>query len=246
MNTSTAGMEDVVAAQSAVTWIDGKAGQLRYRGYEIGELAERCSYEEVAYLLWNGELPTVSELRDLREDLRRIRMARTDLLNRLSDLPASASPLDVLRYMVCADALSNPLVADNSPEANAAKAIEFTSWFPVVVAGYQRIRQGQAPVAPRPDLDTAGNFLYMLTGTEPREVAVRTLDTSLILHADHELNASTFAARVTIATQSNLHAAIASALGCLERSPSRRRQRSRHRHAPGDRPGGTGRDLCAE
>jgi len=140
---------------------------------------------------------------------------RDDLTNLLSAIPLSAHPLDVLRYVISWHALRNPLTLDNSAEANSAKAREFTAWFPCIVAAYHRLRQGPEPVPPRPDLNTSANFLYMLHGVEPSEIAVRTLETSLILHADHELNASTFAARVTIATQSNLHAAVASALGAL-------------------------------
>ncbi|MGI8968798.1 MAG: citrate/2-methylcitrate synthase [Chloroflexota bacterium] len=215
MTTSVMGMEDIVAAQSAITWIDGRAGELRYRGYSVSELVENCSYESVAYLLWHGELPSETQLDSLRDPLRADRVARADLLGGISALPRTAHPLDVLRYLVSADALRNPLTWENSREANLRKAIEFTAWFPVATAAYHRVRAGKEPVAPRPDLDTAANFLYMLNGAEASATAVRTLDTSLILHADHELNASTFAARVTIATESNLHAAIASALGTL-------------------------------
>jgi citrate synthase len=207
-------MEDVVAAESAITWIDGRAGELRYRGFAVGELAEHCTFEEVVYLLWHGELPGDAELADVRGRLRAAR-ARRDLIRRIANVPASAHPLDVLRYLVSWDALVNPLVWDNDPQANLEKSIQVTGWFGTAVAALHRVRRGQSPVEPRPDLDTAAGFLYMLRGEMPSEVAVRTLDTSLILHADHELAASTFAARVTMATQSNLHAAIASALGTL-------------------------------
>ncbi|MGI8825558.1 MAG: citrate/2-methylcitrate synthase [Chloroflexota bacterium] len=210
-----AGMEDVVAGESAITWIDGIGGQLRYRGYSIGELAERCSFEEVAYLLWDGELPNEHELAGLRDELRSVRVESERFLPLLPDIPRKAYPLDVLRYVVSWDALSNTQVLDNSLEANLAKSRAFTAWFIVVAAAFHRMVSGLEPVAPRPDLDTAANFLYMMRGEEASEVEVRTLDTSLVLHADHELNASTFAARVTIATQSNMHAAIASALGTL-------------------------------
>lgn len=209
------GMEDVVAADTAISWIDGKAGELRYRGYPIGELAEHCTFEEVAYLLWHSDLPGSSQLEDLKRRLRSVRVESGELLDVVSRVPLTAHPLDVLRYLVSWDALSNPLTANNGPEANADKALQMTAWFPVVAAAYHRRREGLDPVPPRPDLDTAANFLYMLHGKEAASDAVKTLDTSLILHADHELNASTFAARVTIATQSNLHAAIASALGTL-------------------------------
>jgi citrate synthase len=209
------GMEGVVAADSAITWIDGERGELRYRGYPIQELAERCSFEAVVSLLWDGELPAADANETLSHELRSIRVARIDLLSALKAVPATAHPLDVLRYVVSWDALINPLSWDNTPEGNRRKSLEMVAWFPTVVAGYHRIRQGLEPVMPDPNLDTAANFLFMLNGHGASDVAVRAMDTSLVLHADHELNASTFAARVTIATQSNLHAAIASALGTL-------------------------------
>jgi citrate synthase len=209
------GLEDVIAAESAITWIDGAAGELRYRGYAIGELAERCSFEEVAHLLWFEDLPSKAELDRLALELRTQRGARSHVIDLVRAAPRGAHPLDVLRYVISWDALRNPLGWKNDPESNRAKATEFAAWFPVVTAAFHRIKRGKDPVPPRPELDTAANFLYMLHGREPDEVAVQTLDTSLVLHADHEFNASTFAARVTIATQSNLHAAVASALGTL-------------------------------
>lgn len=213
--TQSAGMEDVVAAESAITWIDGRRGELRYRGYAIGELAEGKSFEEVAFLLWHGELPPESELSELTERLRAARLVCKPLMTYLSEVTSGGHPLDVLRYLVSADALRNPLTWNNSSEANDSKAVQFTAWFPVAIAALHRLRRGLEPVAPRADLDTAANFLYMLHGCKASPVEVDALNTSLILHADHELNASTFAARVTIATQSNLHAAIVSALGTL-------------------------------
>jgi citrate synthase len=147
--------------------------------------------------------------------LRAARSDSGDLLGVLRDAPTSAHPLDVLRYVLSWDALGNPLAWNNTPEANQIKAIEMAGWIPVVVAAYHRMRRGETPIPARSDLDTAACFLYMLNGSEPADIARRTLEVSLILHADHELNASTFAARITIATQSNLHAAVASALGTL-------------------------------
>lgn len=212
---TTQGLRDVVAAQSAITSISGSAGELRYRGYPIEELAENCTFEQVAHLIWHGELPDSAQLKDLQNELRTLRESHFDLVDGLDSIPREAHPLDVLRYFVSRDALTNPSTHDNDETANFKKAAGFTAWFPVVVAGMHRIRHGQEPVRPARDVDTAEAFLTMLWGREPDEIAVKTLNTSLILHADHELNASTFAARVTIATQSNLHAAIASALGTL-------------------------------
>lgn len=209
------GMEDVVAGQSAITWIDGRAGQLRYRGYPIGELARQCTFEQVAYLIWHGDLPSASQAKEMADRLSELRFRYSRLADVVTDLPAGGHPLDVLRYVVSRDALDNPLAWDNSERADFEKALELTAWFPIVVAAYHRRLANESPVGPRPGLDTAANFLFMLHGHAPSDVAARTLNRSLVLHADHELNASTFAARVTIATQSNLHAAVASALGTL-------------------------------
>jgi citrate synthase len=209
------GLREVEAADSAITWIDGDAGELRYRGYPIGQLAESCTFEQVAYLLWHGELPTGSQLDEVRKSFRQARMARPDMMRLAHSAPVTAHPLDVLRYCVSRDALDHPMAWDNSGQANQRKAVEFAAWFPVVAAAYHRRRSGLDAVEPRPDLDTAAGFLWMLDGSESLETAVRTLDMLLILYADHEFNASTFAARVTIATQSNLHAAVTSALGAL-------------------------------
>ena len=209
------GMEGVVAADSSISSIDGPRGELRYRGYSIQDLADSCSFEDVMVLLWDGELPNADAAAQFRREMRSSRMKRVDLLDSLSNVPATAHPLDVLRYVVSWDAVINPLTWATDRDSNRRKSLEMAAWFPTVVAGYHRLRQGLDPVLPRPDLDTAANFLYMLTGNEGTELAVQTLNTSLVLHADHELNASTFAARVTVATQSNLHAAVASALGTL-------------------------------
>lgn len=212
---ATQGMEGVVAADSSITSIDGQRGELRYRGYSIEQLAASCTFEAVIGLLWDGELPTLDQRARLSRELRAIRNDRTDLLVALRLAPVDAHPLDVLRYVVSWDALINPRAWDTSNEARRRTSLEMVAWFPTVVAGYHRLRHGQDPIAPSPDLDTAANFLYMLTGREASDLAVRTFDTSLVLHADHEFNASTFAARVTAATQSNLYAAVCSALGTL-------------------------------
>src|SRR5438270_2439525 len=164
---SKRGMEEVLAAETAITWLDGRTGQLRYRGYPIGELADQCSFEQVAYLLWHGDLPSEAELARLHTELRQRRLERIDLLDLIADIPTSAHPLDVLRYAVSWDALRNPQVADNEAASNREKAVQLTAWFPVVVAGFHRRRAGQKPVRPHPDLDTASNFLYMLPDRLP-------------------------------------------------------------------------------
>lgn len=211
----TQGMEGVVAGDSAITWIDGDRGELRYRGYAVGDLAAHCTFEQVAYLIWHGELPPAVELQRLQNSLSDERRRRTDLLDMVRRVPNAAHPLDVLRYVLSADSLENPLAWDNSPGANTIKAVQFLAWFPVIVAAFHRARKGDSPIAPCEGESSASSFLYMLRGEAPPAVAADALDASLTLHADHEFNASTFAARVTIATQSNLHAAVASALGTL-------------------------------
>src|SRR5947209_6748981 len=179
------GMEGIVAADSSITSIDGERGELRYRGYSIDELAQSRTFEDVVGLLWDGELPTVEQRAALAQELRSIRNERVDLLVTLRTAPIGAHPLDVLRYVVSWDAVLNPRAWDTSPEANRRKSLELVAWFPTVVAGYHRLRHGQDPVDPHPDLDTAANFLYMLHGREAADLAVRTFDTSLVLHADH-------------------------------------------------------------
>ena len=215
MTDRSQGMEGMIAAESALTFIDGQRGELRYRGYDVADLARHLTFEDVAVLLWRGELPTPLASENFRADVRRVRVDRSGLMDLLASVPPDAHPLDAVRYVVSWDALSNPLAWNNDPEANRRKSLELLAWFPTVIAAFHRRRLQLEPLLPRAELDTAANFLYMLHGTEPSDLAVRTLDTSLVLHADHELNASTFAARVTIATQSNLHAAVASALGTL-------------------------------
>jgi citrate synthase len=214
MSTPLLGLEDVVAAESAITSIDGREGELRYRGYAIGDLADRCTFEEVAHLLWHGELPSEAQLKALRGSLQEQR-ARPDLVGVATEAPTSAHPLDALRLVLSWDAVRNPVTWDNGGDENLAKSIQLAAWFPTVIAALHRVRRGESPVEAPRDLDTAAAFLFMLRSRMPSEVQARTLDMSFVLHADHELNASTFAARVTIATQSNLHSAIASALGTL-------------------------------
>jgi citrate synthase len=215
-NVAKAGLEGIVAAQSSISDVDGQEGRLIYWGYDIHDLAEHATFEEVTYLLWNGQLPTRSQLEELKQQLSSEARLPKEIQQLIRSIPKEANPMDMLRTVVSALALYDPEVADMSREANVRKAIRLTARFPTIVTTFERVRKGLEPVEPREDLSIAGNFLYTLRGQEPDEVAARTMDVALVLHADHELNASTFAARVTAATLSDMYSAIVSAIGTLK------------------------------
>jgi citrate synthase len=211
-----AGLEDVIAGESSICFIDGEKGILSYRGYNIHTLAEHAGFEETAYLLWFGRLPKQSEWDDLKKRLaaeRRLPEAVTDFLRRA---PRGALPMDVLRTACSMLALQDPDAQDMSEEANLRKAIRLTGQFAAIVAHFDRLRNGRELVEPDADLNHAGAFLHMLNGQRPGPASTKAFDIALILHADHEWNASTFAARVTAATLSDMHAAITSAIGALK------------------------------
>ncbi|MDQ7849665.1 MAG: citrate synthase [Armatimonadota bacterium] len=210
------GLEGVVAAASAICFVDGHEGRLLYQGYDIHDLAEQCTFEEVVYLLWHGELPARPQLEALRRELGAARALPAAVQGLLSGLPRTADPMDVLRTVVSALALYDADLEDRSREGNLRKAARLVAQFPTIVAAYHRLRQGQAPVAPQPEAGHAADFLRMLFGREPDPEHARAMDVALILHADHELNASTFAARVTAATLSDIYAAVTSAIGTLK------------------------------
>lgn len=212
---SSAGLRGVVAGTSSICTVDGLEGKLIYRGINIHELAESASFEEVVYLLWHSKLPTRAELSTLQEELRANAALPAGVLELLRRFPMEAKPMDVLRTAVSALGMWDPDAGVNTPEANLRKATRLTAQIPTLITTFNHLRNGRDPVAPRSDLSLAGNFLYMLTGEEPRPVATRTFDVALILHADHEFNASTFSARVTIATLADMYSAITSAIGTL-------------------------------
>ncbi|MDQ7839404.1 MAG: citrate synthase [bacterium] len=212
------GLEGVVAGDSAICLVDGERGRLVYRGYDVADLAEHVTFEEVAYLLWHGELPTRSALDALRSALLRAGSIPGPALALLREIPAGAQPMAVLRTMVSVLGHYDPEAGDGSPDANARKAVRLTAQVPAVIAAFHRLRTGGDPLAPRAGLSHAGNYLHMLGGKAPDVQAARALDVALILHADHEFNASTFAARVTAATLSDLHSTIVSAIGTLKGS----------------------------
>jgi citrate synthase len=213
---SKGGLEGVVAAQTGISYIDGVNGRLFYRGININELAEKSSFEETTALLWYGDLPTSRQLDSFKRKMVENRLVPNEVIALLLLLPKKTTPMGVLRTAVSALAPFDPETGDNSLEANVNKSIRLTAAMPTIVAAWERIRNGLWPVTPSTELDHAANFLYMLTGKEPVAEAARVLDQCLILHADHGLNASTFAARITASTLSNLHSSITSAIGTLK------------------------------
>ncbi len=210
-----AGLEDVVAASSAICYLDGERGVLAYYGWDIHDLARGATFEEVCHLLWHGRLPTRAELGDLQTQLAAARPLPDPVLRLMRQLPRSDG-MDMLRTMTSALAHYDRDAADNSPQANYRKAVRLTAQLAGLVATYGRFRAGQNAIDPHPALGHAANFLWMLTGNRPDDLSTRAFDVALILHADHELNASTFAARVAAATLTDLHSAIVAGIGTLK------------------------------
>ncbi len=213
--TTGAGLEGVVAGESEICYIDGYAGVLSYRGYNIHTLADHATFEEVIWLLWKGTLPTQAELDRLKADLH-ANAAIPAQVQQFLEANAGAAPMDVLRTAVSMLSLYDPLAKDMSPEANQLKATKLMAQTSTIVSTFGRLRTKQPVIAPDRSVSFAGNFLYCLTGRKPDQVMEHTFDVALILHADHELNASTFAARVTAATLSDIYSAVTSAIGALK------------------------------
>lgn len=210
------GLKGVIALESELSYIDGEQGELIYRGYDIRDLAQHASFEEVVYLLWNGELPTQRELDALQEQLQAARTIPTEVIDFLRQVPDDAHPMAVLRTAVSALAHFDEETEDTSVEANKRKAVRLLARMPACIAAFARLRQGKEPVAPLDHGSTAHNFLYMLNGEEPGEAAEETFDVCLVLHADHGLNASTFTARVIGSTLSDMYSALTGAIGALK------------------------------
>ena len=208
------GLKGVYFDRSSCTFIDGKAGELRYRGYSIHDLAEHSSFEETAWLLMHGELPTAKQLAEFNAELKAARQLPPVVLDIVRTIK-SAHPMDVLRTAVSALAAFDLETADNSRDATLRKGVRLTSQVPMIVAAHSRIRAGQEPVAPDASLNHAANFLWMLKGEKPGKDASQLIDRDLILHAEHGSNASSFTARVVIGTEANLHAAITAAIAAL-------------------------------
>jgi len=212
--TATKGLEGIVAASSSISSIID--GVLTYRGIDIDELAEKATFEEVAYLLWHGKLPTQAELDGLKAQLGEYAAIPEPVVAGLRLYPGGSNSMAALRTAVSSLALYDEEAQDMSREANVRKAVKLQAQLPTIVAAFARLRQGKEPVAPKKGVSIAHNFLYMLTGEEPADVAVEALNKALVLHADHELNASTFAARVTVATLSDIYSGVTSAIGALK------------------------------
>jgi citrate synthase len=214
-DTPKGGLEDVIATTSGICFIDGDRGVLAYRGYDIHDLATRSTFEEVCYLLWHGRLPRRAELGDLQSQFSAARPLPEGMIRLLRSLPP-AEPMDLLRTLASALAHFDPDAADNSPAANYRKAVRLTAQLGSLVATMGRLEAGGGIVQPDPAMGFAASFLYMLTGQRPDALSTRALDVALVLHADHELNASTFAARVAAATLTDVHSAVVAGIGTLK------------------------------
>ena len=210
------GLEGIVATTSSICYIDGDQGVLAYRGIDIHELADNSNFEETCYLLWYGKLPGPNELKEFRQRLSEERKLDPAIIELLRDAPKQTQPMDVLRTAVSALSFYDPEDKNNGHDANLHKAFRLTSQIAMIVAAYDRLRKGENVIQPDRLLSHAANFLLLLNGTKPSETAERALDIALILHADHELNASTFAARVVAATLSDMHSAVTAAIGALK------------------------------
>ncbi len=210
------GLEGVVALESAISFIDGQAGELVYAGYDIQDLAANATFEDVAFLLWNGRMPTRDEREEICLHLQAERMIPPMILDVIEMTPVDATPMASLRTAVSALALFDGEADDQTQQANYRKSVRLTAQIPTIIAAIDRMRKGLDPIAPLRTGSTAFNFLYMLNGTEPGTAAERTFDTCLVLHAEHGLNASTFAGRVIGATLSDIYSAVVGAIGALK------------------------------
>ena len=216
MASASAGLEGIVATTSKICFIDGDKGVLSYFGFNIHSLAENATFEEVIYLLWKGKLPKQGELQQLQAALVAERELPSEVTAFLKNAPQDSVPMDVVRTAVSMLGLYDPLAGDNSLQANQEKAVKLMARISTIVTSLGRMRSGKEVVAGDPKLGYAANFLYCLTGNKPDDIMERVFDVALILHADHELNASTFAARVTAATLSDIYSAVTSAIGALK------------------------------
>jgi len=212
------GLEGVVAATTRLCDLDGVNGRLAYQGYSIENLARHASFEEVVWLLWHGDLPRAAELEAFRTELTAAAALPSEALKVLKLLPKTMHPMRVLQMGVALLGGLDPDTEDSSPEANRRKAARLVAQVSSLTTAFHRIRSGRRPIAPRPGLSHAANFLYTLTGRKPRVVPVRAFDAALVLYAEHELNASTFTARVVASTLSDMHSAVSSAIGALKGS----------------------------
>ena len=228
------GLANVPAAESSVCYLDGNIGKLQYRGYPIEQLSEHSTYEEVAYLLVYGELPTQAQLSRFDADLKKSRKVKFRIIDLLKTLPDNGHPMDALGAAVAATSMFYPGDHVNDAEFRNDCVIRLIAKLPTIVAAWQRVRNGDDPIKSHPDLGHAANFLYILTGDEPEPLIAHTMDVALILHAEHQMNASTFAARVT---GSALADPLRGRVGCDRNAvwaAARRRERRSASHAQDD------------
>jgi len=215
MAVTGAGLEGIIAAESSICYIDGQAGVLSYQGYNIHTLAENATFEEVIFLLWHGRLPKQGELDELKAALVKYRPIPAPVIDFLKSVP-EGQPMHVLRTAVSMLSIHDPEANDMTPEANMRKAQKLMAQTATIVTTFDRLRHGKEVIEGDPKLGMAANFLYTLTGKRPDDVMERAFDIALTLHADHELNASTFAGRVTAATLSDIYSAVTAAIGALK------------------------------
>lgn len=210
------GLEGIIAAQSGICYVDGQAGRLVYRGYDVSDLGNWSNFEEVTYLIWFGQLPSQAQLDEFSSQLAAVRQLPGEIIDLLRALPKNANNMDILRTAVSALGLYDPEANDPSRQANVRKAMRLTSQIASLVTAYHHIQNDRDPIEPDAKLSHAANFLYMMDGKSPRADTAHVFDVALILHADHELNASTFSARVTAATLTDMYSAMAAAVGTLK------------------------------
>jgi citrate synthase len=210
------GLEGVLACESSVAFIDGNIPELSYRGYNIHDIAETLAYEQVVYLLWHGELPSPAELQAFSADLAARRSVPSVVIDLLRLMPASAHPMAGLRTAVSLLGTLDPQAEDNSSADLRRKAADLTAKIPTIVAAQACLQMGQSPVEPDPALSLASNYYYMLTGKQPDATITRTIDTSLLLYAEHETNASTFACRVVAGTESDYYSVVVGGIGAIK------------------------------
>ncbi len=210
------GLEGIIAGETALSLVDGEDSKLYYRGIQVHEFAENSTFEEVAFLLWNARFPKKAELESFKKELAEKRIVSKEVLNALKNFPKDAHPMAILRTMTSVLGLYDPEADRMDRESNCRKAFRLTAAFPTVIAAFYRLRKGLEPVAPDLKLSHAANFLYMMTGKAPEKEMEKALDAYLILLADHGFNASTFSARVTVSTQSDIYSAVTSAVGTLK------------------------------
>jgi citrate synthase len=210
------GLEEVLACESSVAFIDGTIPELSYRGYNIHDIAETLTYEQVVYLLWNGDLPSAEQLRTFNADLAARRSLPSVVIDLLRLMPPSAHPMAGLRTAVSLLGTLDPQADDNSSTDLRRKAADLTAKMPTIVAAQARVQMGQAPIEPEASLSLAGNYYYMLTGKQADATITRTIDTSLLLYAEHETNASTFTCRAVVGTESDFYSAVVAGIGAIK------------------------------